>query len=68
MSCVLYTLLSGHPLYIEEIVRSMQCNHLLTVIQGACVLSPEFSEAGMSAFPDSIEGVIVDRIGILNEC
>ena len=46
-------------------VQTLLLKQILTVLpNGECKLSETFREEDVEKFPDSVEGVIVDRIGV----
>ena len=58
----IFTRTKGHPLYIEEICKNLLSRGYITIGKNReCILS-KFSESDISGFPDSVEGMIVDRI------
>ena len=60
---IITTKTQGHPLYIEELVRSMLEEELIEIDDdGNCVLSQRLQNDANSAFPDNVQGVIVGRI------
>ncbi|MFN2148637.1 MAG: ABC transporter substrate-binding protein, partial [Anaerolineales bacterium] len=49
----------GNPFYLEEVVRHLQENNLLTLVDGEWTLSSELDALGI---PDTLQGVLLARI------
>jgi predicted ATPase len=57
-----YKQTQGHPLYVEELLRTLKAKKLIEVSGGEVLLMGTGKEKDFTTLPESVERIIVDRI------
>jgi class 3 adenylate cyclase/tetratricopeptide (TPR) repeat protein len=65
MSRFIHERAEGNPFFSEELAYAMRDTGLITIVNGECRLAPDAGDLRYLDFPDTIDGVILSRIGTL---